>query len=68
MSKTVYHAASRQWLSAAYARQLDEALAAARQAAPGSPHETENRKNQLAALTATLDTAVAELYGTGDGA
>ena len=32
-------------------------------AAPGSPHETENRKNQLSALTATLDTAVAELYG-----
>jgi len=31
MNKTVYHEASRQWLSAAYARQLDEALAAARQ-------------------------------------
>jgi len=151
MSKTVFHAASRQWLSAVYAKQLDDALAAAREvgrcgrprssgsgvlrttpnklltdepwnfitgknagtlerldklpeqyietapvippeeagpekvrqvialvdqlialrqqlAAPGSPHETENRQNQLAALTATLDTAVAELYGIGDGA
>ncbi len=149
MSQTVFHTASRTWLSAAYAAQLDAALAAAREvgrcgrprssgsgvlrttpnslitdepwnfitgknagalerldklpeqyietapvippeeagpekvrqlinlvdqlialrqqlAAPGSPHETENRKNQLAALTATLDTAVAELYGVSE--
>jgi hypothetical protein len=32
MSKTVFHAASRQWLSVVYAKQLDEALAAARAA------------------------------------
>jgi len=43
---------------------VDQLIALRQQlAAPGSPHETENRKNQLSALTATLDTAVAELYG-----
>ncbi len=43
---------------------VDQLIALRQQlASPGSPHETENRKNQLTALTATLDTAVAELYG-----
>ncbi len=43
---------------------VDQLIALRQQlAAPGPPHETENRQNQLAALTATLDTAVADLYG-----
>ena len=43
---------------------VDQLIALRQQlAAPGSPYETENRKTQFAALIATLDTAVAELYG-----
>jgi hypothetical protein len=43
---------------------VDQLIALRQQlAAPGSPHATENRQNQLAALTATLDSAVAKLYG-----
>ncbi len=43
---------------------VDQVIALRRQlAAPGAPHEIENRRNQLAALTAALDALVGQVYG-----